>query len=439
MVKMGILTVNADLEIKKISLFEKFAFFLSKTDIKVVFFIMIFIGTFFYVPPERLIFLPPIYELVGQIVKFLMLFVLICFFIRALFKRNFYVPINKYVIAATSYIAVCLLSIFLNLDDITGMSISEFIYLFYNFIVFLIILYTLKNEDYKILIYAMICLIFFNCALSYIEFFVEYNESKGSKSGFFGDRIYYGRLATIVSAYLIIKLFNMESKLKFKKLLLAAGILFLFVNILLLFQRGAYLAYFFAIAAIILATKNKKIIFYGILAVCFFVVPLFGYMTMERMKRHKMNVVNMSDAGRLSAAYAGFNMWKANPVIGVGHAKAMAKLRKYEDIHIMGFDNQNMAIHNIHIMRLAETGLLGFVTFGIFNLMLISKLLERFKGKKNIVKECPDELFYAIFLCIYFITGMLYPINFREGYYWYLSAGALILLRDGDNNDNSLS
>jgi len=413
---------------------DLFVFFLSKINIKVVFFIMIFFGPFFYVSADRLPYFPSSYVIIGQFVRFfLIFFIIISFAIMTFVKRDFRIHINKPVVAISFYIAACLLSVFFNFDEWKLNGLKQFVFISCNFIVFLIMLYTLKDTDHKLLIYAMTCLIFFNCILSYVDFVIKFsNNYIGKDSGFFGDRIYYGRLGVIISTYLIIMLFN--AKTTVEKLLLITGILFLFVNISLLLQRGIYMAYFFTITAIILGTKNKKIIIIGALLVCVIGV-LFGYMVVKRVKSQKMNVVNMSDAGRVSSIYAGINMWKTYPIFGVGFGTAAFRMRKYENIHIMGINNQVFGIHNSYVMRLAETGIAGFISFGIFNIMLLSKLVRRFKGKKNIVKECPYEFFYTLSFCVYFITGMLYPINDREGYYWYLSAGAIILLRDVGNLD----
>ena len=406
---------------------NSFALLLSKIDIKVVFFGMIFFGTFFYVDVHRLPFLPPIYLTIGRMIKFAILFLMIIYLIPVLFKRKFHIPINKYVIAIIPYMLACFLSLAVNPDNKQVTGRWDLIYLYYSFAVLLIMLYTLKNNEHKILIYAMMSLVLFNCVFSYIDMAVGFNNSIGKHSGLFGDRIYYGRLSTIISAYMIIMLLNTKSTLK--KWLLLSGILFLLINILLLFQRGVYLAYFFAVLTIVLATKNKKIILAGIFASCILAL-LFGYMVMERMNRDKMGVVNMSDAGRVSSIHAGLNMWKAKPIFGVGHGTSFYRIRDYENISIIGINNQAFSIHNSYLVRLAETGLLGFITFTVFSIMILLKLIGTFKGKKNIVKECPLELFYTIYLIVFSVMDMMYPINFKEGYYWYLLTGAIILIRD---------
>jgi O-antigen ligase len=307
--------------------------------------------------------------------------------------------------------------------------LEEFNFLFYSFIVSLFMLYILKKDEHKILIYAMTALIFYNCVLSYLSYIFDF----GSVRGFFDNKVYYSRLLAIICTYLIILLFN--TKEKSKKMILVTGILFLFINIAIQQQRGTYLIFLLAIAVILLATKNKKIILGGILSCCI-IGLLFGYMIMKRVERDKMKIVNMSDAGRVSSTLAGVNMWKANPVFGVGHGTSRFKIREYENIRIFGFNNQMFAVHNVYVMQLAETGIVGFLLVNIARIMLLLALIRRFKGKKNIVKECPYELFYAISICIYLVSGMFQPINFREGYHLYLAVGAIILLRDSENNTN---
>ena len=221
----------------------------------------------------------------------------------------------------------------------------------------------------------------------------------------------------------------MNEKSALKKTLLALGIFLLFVNIALLFQRSIYAAYFFAVVVIIIGTKNKKAIIFGIFLIS--LLGLFlGHMTLQRYARDNMSVANFSDFGRLQSLYAGIEMWKSSPVLGIGHGIGRFRSVEYETFPHKIDGDVAFPIHNIFIQQLAETGLVGFLLSNTFTAMLLLALYSKFKGKKNAVKESPYELFYFIAISIYIINSMLHPINFREGYLWYLYAGAIILLRD---------
>ncbi|MDR0304603.1 MAG: O-antigen ligase family protein [Chitinispirillales bacterium] len=406
-----------------------FAFIASKINIKVVFFAMIFIGTIFYVPPKYVNYIPEnLYHYAHIYLKYFFFFMVIVLTIPVFVKRKFDVPINKLVIILSLYVTLCLLSIVINIDENTREAMIEFGFFTYYFIVLLLMLYTIKNNDHKILIYALTGLVFYNSVASYSNIIWGFGEI----SAFFENRVYLGCLSDIVSTYLIILLFNEKSKVK--KIFFSAGILLLFVNIILLVQRSVYLAYFFVITLVILGTKNRRIIIVGVLLCCI-VGILFGTMMMKRVKREKMDVANMSDIGRFLSLRGGFNMWKTHPILGVGYGTSKWKIDEYETFPFK-LDGITFPIHNFFIQQLAETGFVGFILCNTFNVVLLSALIRRFKGKKNLVEECPYELFYLIALCAYNINGMMHPINFREGYYWYLSAGAMILLRD--NNDTNV-
>lgn len=398
---------------------NNFAFICSKINIKTVFFVMIFIGTFFYVPPKD--YMPSVFNYMFEYFRYLFIFIFFIFAIPALIKNGFKIPANKFIILPTLYIAVCVLSIILNIDNLTPWALDFFSYTFFNFTAFLAMIYLLKGDEHKILINAMIALIFFNSIFSYLNFFLGIGDS----AGFFENKLPFGCTAVMVSAYLIIRFFNENSIIK--KLLLFAGILFLFVNIILLLQRGLFLAYFFVVAVIVLGTKNKKTIVSGILLCCVLILFVLGYMSKHRTQ----NSIMYSDMGRAISIVAGFKMFIEKPIFGVGHGTAAFRTYKYEKFPFLNpggeFAIGSFWVHNILVMQLAETGIVGFLFINIFTVMLLYALFKRFKGKKNIVKECPFELFYFIAICVYIMNGMFQP-TIREGYHWYLFAGAVILL-----------
>jgi hypothetical protein len=90
------------------------AFNLSKVNIKVVFFIMILIGPFFYVPREHFSYMPIFYDYIYSYLKYFFLFLIIAFTVPVFIRRNFEIHINKFVVIISMYVAVCMLSLILN-------------------------------------------------------------------------------------------------------------------------------------------------------------------------------------------------------------------------------------------------------------------------------------------------------------------------------------
>jgi O-antigen ligase len=196
-------------------------------------------------------------------------------------------------------------------------------------------------------------------------------------------------------------------------------------------SRGTYILYFLATAIILWQTKSKKIIVLGILAL-FFIGALFGYMTMRKVKEGRMNILNASDIGRISTNITGLRMWRESPVIGIGYGTSRYRYKEFEDKNVFAITGM-YDIHNIYVAQLAETGIIGFLLFGLFNGILIVKLINRYKSNGKFYKD-KYSLFYILSITTFLSHGLVYHTFEGESYYWFILAAAVLYIKEDDEN-----
>ena len=149
------------------------------------------------------------------------------------------------------------------------------------------------------------------------------------------------------------------------------------------FSRTSFLGILIAIVVLVLVYNNKAklavrkqtIVTIAIFSVGF--LCLFLYLTFNQNLLLFIDTDKMMDA-REAHWVLGYELWKQSEILGVGlnsHVYYMA----HHDFSYTGYSNAftvNVAIHNIHFIILAETGLLGIIAWFTFVVLKIKALLN---------------------------------------------------------------
>jgi O-antigen ligase len=197
------------------------------------------------------------------------------------------------------------------------------------------------------------------------------------------------------------------------KILISFGQLIILSGLLLSFSRGAWLAALVGAAAVwaVILLKKEKIpcakesifkqfIFYAFIVIIFFFSfkPLF-FTRFDFTNR----LESMSILTRESQVKESLEIWKNHPFFGVGLGNYTLTLyQKKSNLPVW----QYQPVHNMYLMILAETGIVGFLIFMTF-LFLIAK---------NVFKS--NILFLPV-LATLFVGG------FFEYFYFGLCVGIL--------------
>ncbi|NTV30654.1 O-antigen ligase family protein [candidate division WWE3 bacterium] len=137
------------------------------------------------------------------------------------------------------------------------------------------------------------------------------------------------------------------------------------------------------------------IVFIGISAVLVSrIIALFGWDYLSFLRRQGLNTIAV-------------NMWLDSMWVGVGLSQFISKLDSYW--HALGFARYVQPVHNIFLLILVETGIIGFVSFWLGIIMSIVK------KRSTVILPL-----YSLFILIG-ITGMI------DHYWWTLQSGMLML------------
>jgi len=230
----------------------------------------------------------------------------------------------------------------------------------------------------------------------------------------------FGSFAFIFSLYLL-----SIAKRRFHKLAILALQLILIVGIVRTESRKGLLALPLSIIIYILITNYKKIIeskdrvktflkfgfcFLILITVIFtgfqFLKSTEYYDRFEIMTRYLdiagesggINVLDFSVYQRQQFIKYGFQMWKDNPVIGVGLGNFRRNINQYWSL------SPRTYAHNNYIQLLSTTGLFGFLAYYSIYLFLFMKL---FHIQNRFLLKSKDSKLISLFVTLMFIIVIL--------------------------------
>lgn len=293
-------------------------------------------------------------------------------------------------------------------------------------------------EFKKIAKYWLMIVLFVSFDL-WIQFFFGKDlfgiEAKTNRlSGAFGEELIVGsfiwKITMCIMPFIFFRILNIRfSKLKNYFLI----ILFLILSTLITGERMSFIMniFYFILffSFILLIKKNSKriLIFFSIFIIFF----SFFVSKVEIVKKRYFElfdiVSNFHDSSYGKLFVSGFELWKKNPINGVG----VKNFRIECDIQLENRDPLHHPLcsthpHNLYLEILSETGLIGISLFLIF-LFLIYKFFLSNMSKKN------SETRFITYALIISFTTLIWPIStsgsffttWNGSFYW-LFLGLLI-------------
>ncbi len=224
-------------------------------------------------------------------------------------------------------------------------------------------------------------------------------------------------ICIISSWYLFIELKN-----HLLRLILLPLSMFFFLVLILSQSRGAWLAFLIALVFYFWPIMKKfslrnvaTLIFIALslVTVLFFVLPkLFPQQFPSLQERFSSIFQSEGITPRTNIWLVGIEMWKDNPILGVGLNDFKARFNQYRDI-TSGFTSWPGKARDPHSVYLSIICELGLVGFAIFSALLFS-CLTAIKKKDKFTKFFMLSIFVIIL-----IVGMKGTINWNK-YYWFV-------------------
>jgi len=322
-------------------------------------------------------------------------FILFCFLVRVLLKRPtrgevktfFENRINFYLLLF--YIAIGL-SIFVS-GPLWAKSLrawitkwGEGIALFYFAQVFL------KKRQIKIILLVMIASVFLLSIDGIYQRIAGIDFVRGRSLGTtdYGDLAvsgafhHYNDFAAFLGVMIFITIGFLGYVKKFwQKLPLLSVFLLTSVNVILTLSRGAWISLLIVYLFLIIFIRNKKNKLLSALLLASFIGVIFSFPSLK--ERFLLIVKDGGDADRFKVWKVALTMFSESPLFGKGLGLFMSHFSKYINLSIQ-------YAHNCYLQILAETGLLGFVSF----IWFLGEIVSR--GYKKLRKK-PDSLLFGLF------------------------------------------
>ena len=257
-------------------------------------------------------------------------------------------------------------------------------------------------------------------------------------SGVFGDEMVIGafiwKLSCPVISFLIIRSFINE-KFLYKKYLLACTLFP--ITVLISGERMSFLMYVFFLFTILtyLSFYKKKLkLFFSLIVVSTLSLFLI-FSSLNSVKNRYLEFYNIvgdfseSSYGKLFVS--GFELWKKNPIIGVG----LKNFRVECDVQL---ENREPIIHplcsthphNLYLELLSESGFFGFIFF----LFFIFSFCFYYINKNFILKKKNEKNFFIVTLFLSLVS-FIWPVSTSgsffttwNGTFYWLIIGLIIFI-----------
>jgi O-antigen ligase len=224
------------------------------------------------------------------------------------------------------------------------------------------------------------------------------------------------------------------------KLIYAAIFVSIFIVLLNTYSRGGYLAFVIVLILITFFFTKFNIWFISsVAAVALLVLPFIPIRYIERFQTlYTITPANQSGIyeeasfrGRTSEMLTGLTMFEEHPLLGVGAANYPVNYQRYAQIVGLEVRSEQREAHSLYLEVIAETGVLGSLSFmGIifFLFRALSRARSEIKNTRHF-----DEWSTYISATQVSLIGYLFAAIFLHGafirYFWILVALALALIQ----------
>ncbi|MBL8100206.1 MAG: O-antigen ligase family protein [Anaerolineales bacterium] len=270
------------------------------------------------------------------------------------------------------------------------------------------------------------------------DFFgLSYVDVDDRLSGPINEPNMWGQVIVFVLPFVIFGFLRSDVKGKFVYAIVFALLIFELLNT---YSRGGYLAFFVIIFLIMFFFTRINFLLIGtVVGLLILALPFVPPAYAERFQTLTIFTSNPqtgiyeegSFRGRTSEIMAGFEMFSDHPIVGIGAANYALNYQKYAQIIGIETRTEQREAHSLYVEIMAETGILGIISFSGF-------LLALFRGLSNIKSNLMRTRYYAeastyISAVQVSLISYLFASLFLHGaflrFFWILSALAMALIQ----------
>jgi O-antigen ligase len=255
----------------------------------------------------------------------------------------------------------------------------------------------------------------------------------------------------IIVAVMPLVMFRIVHEPRLNLKLLYSGILsVLFIVMMNTYSRGGYLA-FFAVVFLAFFVFEKRfhpvlaVVGYGLLLILMPLLPasyrgrLESLPLMPSSSSENVLYQDSSLQGRSSVMQTGLAMFSYNPLLGVGTGNFQNNYQKYNQLIGVEYEYGERDPHSLYTQLLAETGILGTVTFlGVIlsTMNALNKTIRSIRPYPSYSSYLPWIVAFQTSICGYLVASMFLHANYIR-YFWILIALSLTAIQLIDERLNS--
>lgn len=135
------------------------------------------------------------------------------------------------------------------------------------------------------------------------------------------------------------------------------------IGVILTYSRSGFLGLAAGIAGIMLLQKRKTKLIITLVILALLILPRLSEKYTGRIETIEAYEEDASAMGRVATNYAALNMFKENPVLGVGAGNFNDVFLSHTPPEYLKWVEEGKSVHNIMLQVASETGLLGLAFF----------------------------------------------------------------------------
>ncbi|MCL5958658.1 MAG: O-antigen ligase family protein [Chloroflexi bacterium] len=211
-------------------------------------------------------------------------------------------------------------------------------------------------------------------------------------------------------------------------LLISLGVLLL--TVVLTFSRGGYIALLVVLLLVAIRGRNKM---RSVLLISACAGLVYALAPQEQVETRAGSIVTMEDrgAGRLDLWLVGLNMFRENPIVGVGSASFSTAYWRYESLtQGVTRDPEGIGAHNTYLSLLDELGIIGFGLYAAGVTLAFRNLGEALRLVKRGIPLGQDSLVVSLQISLIgMLAAAVFSVYDYYKYVWLLLALCIVVKR----------
>ena len=339
--------------------------------------------------------------------------------------------LNKFIksyffMAVIAYTVVCIASLFVAINKKAAvMELGRF--WTYIILFFVILVFVDNEEDIKRIVKLFIVSILLTCIYGLSQYFMKSTKFLDATIGMGTGRVfssfvnpnYWGAFINLVFFPILMLAKNKVKNYRFLYVLL----ILLFTNSVLSYTRGSWVGMVIGFVLLSILYNIKLLIPVAAIVPLSFFVPKLWQRIMSIFDLKSLTI-----GERFILWKTGYMMFKEHPILGVGNGNYNFRYRdyvvKYPELYL---DRPLYSVHNSYLKVLAETGILGIISFIGVIAFYINEIINVYKNSSNKLAKDMSIAFLCSMASYLFqnISNNLFFIPQLNAFYWII--GALLI------------